>query len=134
LPFVSLMRGSGLALASGQYAARRFGEPVLTEDELTTDCNGSITLQGEILKAYRLTRETPLFYYILKESEVRNNGNSLGPTGSHIVAETIYAVLKTDPASYLNDPAGATYPVWEFPSGKGAIRSLIQLFKRANEF
>jgi hypothetical protein len=134
LPLVSLMRGGGLALASGQYVARRFGEPVLIEDELTNDCNGNVTLQGEILKEYRMTRETPLFYYILKESEVRNNGNKLGPTGSHIVAETIYAALKRDSTSYLNDPAGAAPPTWQFPSGKDTIKSLADLFARAKEF
>jgi hypothetical protein len=134
LPLVSLMRGGGLALASGQYVARRFGEPVLTEDELTNDCNGDITLQGEVLKEYRMTRETPLFYYILKESELRNNGNQLGPTGSDIVAETIYAALKHDPKSYMNDPAGAVPPTWQFPSGKDTIKSLGDLFARAKEF
>jgi hypothetical protein len=134
LPLVSLMRGSGLALASGQFIAEKFGEAVLTEDELTKDCKGKITPQGEILKEYRMTRETPLFYYILKESEVRNNGNELGPTGSHIVAETIYAALKHDPKSYVNDPAGAAPPTWEFPSGRDTIKSLSDLFARAIEF
>jgi hypothetical protein len=134
LPLASLIRGGGLALASGQYIASRFGEPALTEDELVNDCTGKITPQGEVLQTYDMTEETPLFYYILKESEVRNNGNQLGPTGSHIVAETIYAALKADSTSYLNDPAGAAYPVWDFPSGKGAIQSLIDLFKHANEF
>jgi hypothetical protein len=107
---------------------------VLTEDELTKDCNGKIAPQGEILKKYGLTRETPLFYYVLKESEVRNNGNELGPTGSHIVAETIYAALKRDPKSYMNDPAGAIPPTWEFPSGRDTIKSLGDLFARATEF
>jgi hypothetical protein len=134
LPLASLIRGGGLALASGQYIASRFGEPALTEDELVNDCTGKITPQGEVLRSYEMTEETPLFYYILKESEVRNNGNQLGPTGSHIVAETIYAALKTDPTSYLNDPAAAAYPVWDFSSGTGTIQSLIDLFKRATEF
>ncbi len=134
LPLASLVRGAGLAIASGQYVASRFGEPPLTEDELTTDCNAVLTQEGDLLKTYDLTEETPLFYYILKESEVRNNGNRLGPIGSRIVAETIYAALKSDPTSYINDPNGVNYPVWEFPTGKDTIESLIELFKRANEF
>ena len=134
LPVASLVRGAGLALASGQYVASRFGEPLLTQDELTTDCNGVLTPQGDVLKTYDLTEETPLFYYILKESEVRNNGDRLGPTGSRIVAETIYAALKSDQTSYINDPDGANYPVWKFPTGEGTILSLIELFMRATEF
>jgi hypothetical protein len=134
LPFFSLMRGGGLALASGQYVAQRFGEPVLTEDELINDCDGKITPQGKVLKKHRMTEETPLFYYILKESEVRNNGNELGPTGSHIVAETIYAALKHDPTSYLNDPAGAVPPTWQFSTGNDTIKSLADLFARAKDF
>ena len=134
LPLISLVRGSGLGLASGQYVARRFGEPPLTEDELTNDCNGRITRQGVILKGYGMTRNTPLFYYILKESEVRNNGNELGPVGSHIVAETIYAALKRDTTSYLNNPAGFEPPIWEFPSGRKTITSLTALLKKAIEF
>jgi hypothetical protein len=133
LPFVSLMRGSGLALASGQFVADKFGHPKLT-DELIRDCKGAITPQGQILQDYGLTQETPLFYYVLKESEVRNFGNRLGPTGSRIVAETVYAALMHDPKSYFNDPAGAAPPTWNFPGGSDQIKSLADLFSKSNEF
>jgi len=45
---------------------------------------------------------TPLWFYLLKEAEVRANGNSLGEVGSRIVAETIIGQLRHDPDSYLN--------------------------------
>ena len=45
---------------------------------------------------------TPLWYYVLKEAEVLANGNSLGPVGSRIVAETLIGQLRADPQSFLN--------------------------------
>jgi hypothetical protein len=44
---------------------------------------------------------TPLWYYVLKEAEVREKGEHLGELGSRIVAETVIGVMLTDPESYL---------------------------------
>ena len=41
----------------------------------------------------------------LKEAEVLANGNSLGPVGSRIVAETLIGQLRADAESFLNAPA-----------------------------
>lgn len=46
--------------------------------------------------------ETPLFYYILREAEVRNNGQHLGDVGGRIVAEVLLGLLDGDPTSYRN--------------------------------
>jgi hypothetical protein len=45
------------------------------------------------------TRETPLWYYILRESAVTTSGNHLGPVGGRIVAEVIATLLDRDLAS-----------------------------------
>ena len=45
---------------------------------------------------------TPLWFYILKESEVKAKGSSLGEVGSIIVAETIIGHILNDSESYLN--------------------------------
>jgi hypothetical protein len=132
LPLRTLLRGAGLRLASGQTAARQFGEPVLTDAQLTRDSLGEETSQGRILRESHLLGETPLWYYILKESEVRENGNRLGPTGSHIVAETIYHSLRTDPDSILNvEPFENIPPIWNLPDGSERIYGLTQLFRLA---
>jgi hypothetical protein len=129
LPLRTLLRGAGLRLASGQTAARAFGEPVLSEAELTQNSRGKETEQGRILRGTGLVRDTPLWYYILKESEVRENGNRLGPVGSHIVAETIRAALWTDPDSYLNQPKSKIFPpAWDFPDGARQIHGLSEFF------
>src|SRR5213078_3892899 len=44
---------------------------------------------------------TPLFYYILKEAELREDGLRLGPVGARIVAEVFIGLLQLDLDSYL---------------------------------
>ena len=43
-----------------------------------------------------------LWFYILKEAAVQNNGEKLGSVGSTIVCATFAGLLKGDPCSYLN--------------------------------
>ena len=61
--------------------------------------NAALT-EGGFLEA------TPLWFYILKEAEVRANGNSQGEVGSRIVVETLIGQLREDPESYLNRDGG----------------------------
>ena len=128
----TLLRGAALKLPSGQTVARAIGERVLSEAEVTQNSTGSETRQGRIILEAGFSRETPLWYYILKESEVRHTGNRLGPVGSHLVAETIFAALRSDPGSYVNRSSESEFPpIWEFPSGKRQIHGLSELFRLA---
>ena len=54
-------------------------------------------------------QRTPLWYYVLKESEVREAGARLGEVGSRIVAEVFMGLLRADRTSYLNSPSGAAW-------------------------
>ncbi len=78
----------------------------LTEQELLTNVSvqdQAIFIQGDFLD------RTPLWFYVLKEAEIRENGNRLGCLGSWIVGMTFLSLLREDPESYLNkgwDPAG----------------------------
>lgn len=47
---------------------------------------------------------TPLWYYVLKEALVQQQGERLGQVGSRIVAEVFFGLLKADLGSYLNAP------------------------------
>jgi hypothetical protein len=123
----TLLRGAGLRLPSGQTAARACNQVPLTEQELTTNSVGDETEQGRILREAGLTSETPLWYYILKESEVRRNGNRLGPLGSYLVGETIHAALRADPESILNQPDDSP-PMWQFRAGATRIYGFSELF------
>ena len=128
----TLLRGAGLRLASGQTAAHAFGETALTMADLCQNSDGKETEQGRILRDTGLVRETPLWYYILKESEVRENGNRVGPVGSHLIAETIFGALRSDPHSCLNQTdVKPTPPIWKFPDGFTRIYGLSELFRLA---
>ena len=63
---------------------------------------------------------TPLFYYILKEAELREDGLRLGPVGGRIVAEVFIGLLQLDPESYLS-----VQPYWlpTLPTHEGTPQS-----------
>jgi hypothetical protein len=82
----NLLRGWRLKLPNGQAVARAMGERPLSRDEL----------------GFR--EPAPLWFYVLKEAELRENGDRLGPVGGRIVAETFLGLLKGDPLSFLNEP------------------------------
>jgi hypothetical protein len=100
-----LQRGLAVGLPSGEAVARHLGVAPLTEAELGVRHLG-------------WTWETPLWFYVLKEAEVREGGERLGPVGGTIVAEVVTGVVDLDPTSFRAvDPgwrptlpaAGATF-------------------------
>lgn len=50
----------------------------------------------------------PLWFYILKEAELRRGGERLGAVGGRIVAEVLLGLLDGDPLSWLN-----VEPTWQ---------------------
>ena len=91
----NLMRHVNFGIPSGQAIARRMGVPALTPTQL------------DMLKPYDMEKNTPLWYYILKEAELMENGLRLGPVGGRIVGEVFIGLLKADETSYL-----ASRPRW----------------------
>ena len=82
-----LRRGRGARLPSGEAVARRMGISALTPEQVgvaSTDWPG----------------ETPLWYYILRESDVCTGGHRLGPVGGRIVAEVLIGLIDADATSY----------------------------------
>jgi hypothetical protein len=124
----NLLRGYQLSIPTGQSVAAALGVPPLSATELQQgngdELNAALT-DGGFLEA------TPLWYYILKESEVRANGNTLGEVGSRIVCETMIGSLHHDPKSYLNwrdgwDPSQGV----KLPSGDPIV-TIADLFQFA---
>jgi hypothetical protein len=96
-PPVSLMQRNLLRhltwqLPSGQAIAGEMGATQLSSADLSE-------LQP-ISPSF--VRSTPLFYYILKEAQIAEGGDHLGPVGARIVAEVFIGLLQLDPQSYLN--------------------------------
>lgn len=105
-----LQRGAALALPSGEAVARMMGVEPLT----AADCG----------LGPDWTAETPLWYYIFKEAEVRAAGEHLGPVGGRIVAEVLLGLLDADPDSYRSAEPG-----WrpELPSSRSGHFTMADL-------
>ena len=82
-----LQRGQGAGLPSGEAIARRIGVAPLTAEQVGLS---SLGWKGE----------TPLWYYILREAAVCEDGDRLGPVGGRIVTEVLMVLLDRDPAAY----------------------------------
>jgi hypothetical protein len=103
LAFRNLMRGSMIQLPSGQQMAEFFDLPVLGENEIVNG-RGGATLSLSDAERQELTRQTPLWFYLLREAEVRGDGR-LGPVGSTIVVETFHRAIEGSSHSILREPA-----------------------------
>lgn len=107
----NLLRGYLLSIPTGQSLADAVGIEKLTTAELQQDNSEQM---NEALAPF--LEKTPAWYYILKESQVRAGGDSLGELGSRIVAETIIGLITNDPYSYLNQK-GSDKTNWEPSQG-----------------
>lgn len=103
----NLLRGYGLSVPTGQAMAAAMGVPPMSAAELQ---QGNSDAVNAALTAGGFVERTPLWFYVLKEAEVRANGNSLGELGSRIVVETQIGLMRNDPDSYLNDGDGEWDP------------------------
>ena len=92
----NLLRHLTWELPSGQAIAEAIGAPVLLRADFTE-------LQP-IFPAF--ADHTPLWYYILKEAELMQDGLQLGPVGARIVGEVFIGLLQSDPDSYPQPAAG----------------------------
>ena len=92
----TMQRGDRVGLPSGQTVAAALGvKPLRTEQMLSGD-------HAAILQKYGYEKQTPLWYYILREAELLGKREKLGPVGSRIVARVIMDALFNDPNSYLS--------------------------------
>lgn len=89
LAFRNLIRAKFYDMPSGQDVARLMGLEPITPAELNL---GPAFANG-----------TPLWYYILAESERTQDGQRLGPVGSRINAAVFSKLVLRDPDSYARD-------------------------------
>lgn len=98
LALLNLYRGERLGLPAGDAVATAMaaqipalaGQQPLTQIELG------------------LSHPAPLWFYLLKEAELRAAGQHLGPVGGRLVAEVLVGLLAKDPAGFLR-----AQPTWK---------------------
>jgi hypothetical protein len=120
----NLIRGLALGLPSGQGMAQAFGIPAMTTPQLT---QGLPAAEQTVLNSNGglLLKQTPLWYYVLREAAVLGGGNHLGPVGARIVAETFVRILKRDVASFLNVSGGFAPILPSATPGDFAVADLL---------
>lgn len=94
----NLLRGSRLGLPSGQTLAAAMGVPVLSPEQVAAGADGAL------LKKHGFDKQSPLWYYILREALKVEDGLRLGPLGALILAEVFVGLLQGDSTSFLNAP------------------------------
>jgi hypothetical protein len=106
-----LQRGQAYGLSSGEALSRALGIQPLSAAEISL---GKLGWAGD----------TPLWYYLLKEADVRCDGDRLGPLGGRIVAEVLLGIIDRDPESYR-----AVNPAWQptLPAATSGAFSLSDL-------
>jgi hypothetical protein len=93
----NLLRGFYLGLPTGEEVAEHICVEPLTHEQIVTGP------QQALLDDDAFRGRTPLWYYVLKEAELRG-GSRLGAVGSHIVAETLIGLIKMSDPSILETP------------------------------
>lgn len=110
----NLVRGLTFDLPSGQSIARAMCIDPLTPSDLKD------------VAALDLDHDTPLWFYILREADVRENGRRLGLVGGRIVAEVLIGLLEGDRKSFVRvDPKWR--PTFGDSKGKFGIADLLRL-------
>ncbi|AKJ29692.1 peroxidase family protein [Caldimonas brevitalea] len=94
----NLIRGKSYGLPSGQAVARELGLTPLSNDQIG-------------LTDPRFGGEAPLWYYVLAEAQVTQNGARLGPMGAAIVADVTVGLLKKDKTGLLHGDNKAFKPI-----------------------
>lgn len=103
LAFRNVLRGNALSLPSGQAVAAALAGVYPAIDPGFAPDIGVPGLEG-------LEKDTPLFYYILRESERRAGGQRLGPVGSAILMEVFGAMLRFCETSFIHAPKWSPDP------------------------
>jgi hypothetical protein len=91
LPQRNLLRHITWSLPSGQALAAAMGQPPLGPEVFPELRQFNVGFESS----------TPLWYYILKEAQVINDGIALAGVGARLTGEVFIGLLQLDPTSYL---------------------------------
>ena len=122
LPARTLTRHVNFGIPSGQAIAAKMHLPVLTPAQLRDLAPFSLDSKTT------MDTSTPLFFYVLKEAELMEGGQRLGPVGGGIVGEVFVGLLQQDPGAYVK-----AQPAWRptLPSATPGDFRMTDLLKFA---
>jgi hypothetical protein len=107
-----LQRGSATGLPSGEAVAALIEVAPLSRAEVG-------------LAAFGWSGETPLWCYVVKEAEVREEGERLGPVGSLIVGEVLLGIIDGDPESFRSVDASWTPSLPRHDASRFGVADLL---------
>lgn len=114
LAFRNLQRANMVELASGQQMAALMGVPALSAAQIVKGLPADLKDIG---------KNTPLWYYILREAEL-NNGKLTG-VGGRIVAETFHRAMQGSAHSIVRDPAFQPTALVNHPGNRFNMTDLL---------
>jgi hypothetical protein len=129
LPALDLYRSRALGLPTGQAVAQK----ILGSEDLILKpgqiANLLPALPKDLKKA--ISAETPLWFYLLAEAEIEEQGQRLGEVGSRIIAETFVGLIKLSRPSILD---GSFRPNTAFCTytGEFGMREMFKVISRGN--
>lgn len=97
LPALDLYRARALNLPPGQEIAKRI---LGTETRILQPEQIANLLPANLKHVF--SKETPLWFYLLAEAEIEEQGYTLGEVGSRIIAETFAGLIKAGKTSVFN--------------------------------
>ncbi|HEY1770569.1 MAG TPA: peroxidase family protein [Chthoniobacterales bacterium] len=117
----TLLRGAATRLPTGQDVATALGQ-----EHLSVPANYEASQSLQKLRDLGWEGQTPLWYALLLEAEIKSDGNQLGPLGSLLVGQILEDSMRTDKNSYIYNKTDDTWqlPVWDSPYVSTTISDL----------
>ncbi|MDX1416277.1 MAG: heme peroxidase family protein [Candidatus Promineifilaceae bacterium] len=104
----NLLRGYKLRLPTGQAVAAQLNMPALDADDLlavimaNAQRAGLSAAEQTTLSTAGFETRTPLWFYVLAEAEIQENGMQLGQVGGTLVAEVLIGLVRRSADSIFN--------------------------------
>jgi hypothetical protein len=123
----NLLRHLTFSLPSGQRVAKAMAARVPGITQLTSG-------DFDDLQPFGLENRVPLWFYILREADVTQNGERLGPVGARIVTEVFVGLMEGDDKSFLTqEPDWKPFLPTVDPTTQGDTFTMIDLLRFARE-
>jgi hypothetical protein len=112
--FRNLLRGFHRRIPFGQKLADQYNVPRLSRDQIKAAMpqgpSPAGTYPADSAATLGILDETPAWLYFLCEAQALEEGTRVGPTASHIIADTIVSLLRGQSSAVLGKGGAAWHP------------------------